>query len=201
MPQSVGAFRRVRGALETVDQEAGGLAVTSQMPVMTTEAAKPTRPRSTRRKSRDRPDDALPPLLVLLGAQAHWRGLVVPARPIFVRDCRAFAAKTLEAWHYPELVDAVEFCASELATNAMCYGDGDFIGIGLVLGDEALTLEAYDKGVGEPFVNYAETNDEYGRGMAIVLKLSDDWGVDTARSFTDTEQRWKRVWCRFKLPK
>lgn len=175
--------------------------MTIQTPVATSETAdKPARSRTARRRRQERPDETLPPLLVLLGAQAHWRGLVIPARPIFVRDCRAFAAGAVKAWHYPELVDVVEFCASELATNAMCYGDGEFIGVGMVLSDEAVTLEAYDKGVGEPFVNFAETNDEYGRGMAIVVELADNWGVDTVRSFVEAEQRWKRVWCKFNLP-
>ena len=179
----------------------GGAEVTIQTPVATADAAaRPARPRTARRRRQERADDALPPLLVLLGAQAHWRGLVVPARPIFVHDCRTFAAGVVKAWHYPELVDAVEFCASELATNAMCYGDGEFIGVGMVLDDGSVTLEAYDKGVGEPFVNYAETNDEYGRGMAIVGELADNWGVDAVRTFADAEQRWKRVWCRFNLP-
>lgn len=178
-----------------------GVEVTIQTSAATAEAAvKMSRPRTARRRRQERPNDALPPLLVLLGSQTHWRGLVVPARPIFVHDCRVFAAGTVKAWHYPELVDAVEFCASELATNAMCYGDGEFVGIGMVLTDDAVTLEAYDKGVGEPFVNYAETNDEYGRGMAIVVELADNWGVDSVRAFADAEQRWKRVWCRFNLP-
>lgn len=157
------------------------------------------RPRRVR-SSQPPPPDATPPLLALLAARTQWRGLVVPARPVFVHDCRVFARVALEAWHLPELSDAVELCVSELATNAMCYGDGEFIGLSLTLDEEALLLEVFDQGAGEPFVNFADTNDEYGRGMALVLTLSDKWWVDAFRSFGNAEQCWKRVWCRFALP-
>ena len=114
--------------------------------------AVPTKRARRRRAAPESAYDRKPPFLAVLTARQQWHGLVVPARPIFIRDCRTFVRSALEAWHYPELIDAVELCVSELATNAMCYGDGEFIGIGLVLSNETLTLEAYDQGAGEPFV-------------------------------------------------
>ena len=139
-------------------------------------------------------------MLALLASREHWRGLVVPARPIFVHECRAFVRAALDAWHFPELIESIELCVSELTTNAMCYGDGEFIGLSLTLSNECLLLEVFDQGTGEPFVNYADTNDEYGRGMTLVLALSDKWGVHNIRTFCDAEECWKRVWCSFKLP-
>ena len=161
---------------------------------------KPVRPRGRRPTREQRPDALPPPVLALIASREHWRGLVVPARPIFVHECRVFARSALDAWHFPELIEAVELCVSELATNAMCYGDGEFIGLSLTLSNECLLLEVFDQGTGEPFVNHADTNDEYGRGMTLVLALSDKWGVHSFRSFGDAEQCWKRVWCTFTLP-
>lgn len=171
---------------------------------MTTEtvAAAPPKPKRARKRQAapETAEDRKPPFLAMLAAQQQWRGLIVPARPIFVRNCRVFARHALEAWHFAELTDAVELCTSELAANAMCYGDGEFIGVSLVLGEKELTIEAYDQGSGEPFANTPDTNAEYGRGVALVRKLSDNWGTHTMRSFTDVEDRWKRVWCSFTLP-
>lgn len=161
---------------------------------------KPVRPRQRRPTRQQSPDALPPPVLALLASREHWRGLVVPARPIFVHECRAFARTALDAWHFPELSDSVELCVSELTTNAMCYGDGEFIGLSLTLSNESLLLEVFDQGTGEPFVNYADTNDEYGRGMTLVLALSDKWGVHSFRTLGDAEQCWKRVWCSFMLP-
>lgn len=172
---------------------------------MTTETveaapAAPKPKRARRRKAAETAEDRKLPLLAVLAARQQWRGLVVPARPVFVRECRAFVRSALDAWNLSELADAVLLCASELATNAMCYGDGEFIGISLVLSETELALEAYDQGSGEPFANTPETNAEYGRGVALMRDLSSNWGTDTMRSFTDMEQRWKRVWCSFTLP-
>ena len=161
---------------------------------------KPARPRRVRVARQSLPDALPPPILALLAAQESWRGLVVPARPIFVRECRAFARAALDAWHFPELIESTELCVSELATNAMCYGDGEFIGLSLTLSNDCLLLEVFDQGVGEPFVNFPAANDEYGRGMALVLALSDTWGVHTFRTFGEAEPCWKRVWCSFTLP-
>src|SRR5690348_1720261 len=59
-----------------------------------------------------------------LAADVPWRGLVVAARPVFVAECRSFVRDALDAWCFPELIDTVQICTSELITNAMLYGDG-----------------------------------------------------------------------------
>ena len=141
----------------------------------------------------------LPPVATL-DIGPDWRAMVVAAKPVLVADCRNFVRTGLKCWRLPELVENVAACASELAANAICHGDGDFIGLALSFTTKDVLLEVFNRSSGEPFVNVPEVRQEYGRGLNIVRALSSSWGWAAVDNSDDALQLWKRVWCSFNLP-
>jgi anti-sigma regulatory factor (Ser/Thr protein kinase) len=99
------------------------------------------------------------------------------------RTARASARAQLAAWGRPELADDVEEIVSELATNAVTASEaaGTAIGMRLVLGPGALTVEIYDQAPGEPVAYAPPADAECGRGLALVAAISDRWGWSPAR--------------------
>ncbi|MDX2935685.1 ATP-binding protein [Streptomyces ipomoeae] len=68
---------------------------------------------------------------------------------------------------------------SELATNAVRARttNGRRIGVRFELAGTELRIEVSDSGEGKPELRQAGTDDETGRGLALVEALADDWGV------------------------
>jgi anti-sigma regulatory factor (Ser/Thr protein kinase) len=91
-----------------------------------------------------------------------------------VPKARRFTTTVLRHWSVPEDVrDTAELVVSELASNAVRHGCGDFL-LRLSLEDKVLRIGATDCGAG-PAVGGAEPESglsERGRGMAIVECVS-----------------------------
>ena len=91
-------------------------------------------------------------------------------------------------------LDDVVLIVSELVTNAIRHGaaPGDFLRLILDADDHRTRIEVHDPSRTRPHVHAATSQDDYGRGLAIVDALCPgSWGV------TDTEGG-KAVWAEVK---
>ena len=92
-----------------------------------------------------------------------------------------------------DVVDSVMLMTSELATNSIRHAASDFdVAIDRTPG--ALRIEVTDRGSGVPTVLSPEPTQPSGRGLKIVSRLADDWGV------TAVDANSKTVWFRVNLP-
>ncbi|HEV7523969.1 MAG TPA: ATP-binding protein [Acidimicrobiia bacterium] len=76
-----------------------------------------------------------------------------------------------------EVVDAVTLMVSELATNCVRYVDTDFT-VSIERSASQVRVDVADEGGGVVSLRRPQTTDPTGRGLNIVDKLSDEWGVD-----------------------
>ena len=92
------------------------------------------------------------------------------------REARSAVARFLSRAHLPQLADDAQLLASELVTNAVRHATGP-IDVRAYVRDGFLRLEvsdaAFDRG---PARREAQPDDEGGRGMELVDKLSARWG-------------------------
>ncbi|WP_431961595.1 SpoIIE family protein phosphatase [Actinacidiphila sp. bgisy160] len=89
---------------------------------------------------------------------------------------RAAARRQLAAWGVAEeTAFTTEVIVSEFVGNAVRYGAPP-LQLRLVL-EQMLTCEVSDTAAGAPHVRHARTVDESGRGLFIVARLADQWGV------------------------
>ncbi len=108
-----------------------------------------------------------------MSTRSHTRSF--RAEPASIAAARKFAADLVIAIH-PELSDAVSLMISELATNAVLHGQSTYM-----VDVEALTtsvhVEVSDVGPGAPVRTDAPPTVGRGRGLAIVDRIADSWGV------------------------
>jgi serine phosphatase RsbU (regulator of sigma subunit)/anti-sigma regulatory factor (Ser/Thr protein kinase) len=106
--------------------------------------------------------------------------------PAQVEHARRLVADQLRAWGLEQAVRTTELVASELVTNAIHYGDPP-IQLRLIR-DSTLTCEVSDAGTTAPHRRRADPDDEGGRGLLLVARLTDRWG-------TRHLSTGKTVWC------
>ncbi|WP_063992019.1 MULTISPECIES: SpoIIE family protein phosphatase [unclassified Streptomyces] len=119
---------------------------------------------------------------------AHWD---LPADPSVVSTARALTERQLAAWGLRDLAFETELIVSELVTNAIRYGKGP-VRLRLIR-DRYLTCEVTDGSSTSPHMRRARDTDEGGRGLYLVMSLSDRWGTRYAA-------RGKTVWSQQTLP-
>ncbi|MFE3722485.1 ATP-binding protein [Streptomyces cyaneofuscatus] len=93
------------------------------------------------------------------------------------------------------MIDDIELCASELATNALLHGvpPGREFAVRLDLADDLVRLEIRDSGDCQPLVQHPEEDSCSGRGLFLVGELASEFGVDH-------HVVGKAVWVAFKRP-
>lgn len=99
-----------------------------------------------------------------------------------VLAARRYTSQTLEQWHVPpELADDALLIVSELVTNAEEHaaGTGGPQEIHLTLGSHRLLIAVSDGNPRRPVLREADTDDEFGRGLAIIHALAQDHGYCT----------------------
>jgi serine phosphatase RsbU (regulator of sigma subunit)/anti-sigma regulatory factor (Ser/Thr protein kinase) len=108
-------------------------------------------------------------------------------------DARRFVSRTLETW---QLSDALDFdvvlSVSELTTNAINHGALP-IRVRLRRQRHHVMLEVRDSGTGVPAIRQSEPDDVSGRGLLIVSRVCERWGVRSGPAG-------KTVWAQFRLP-
>ncbi|MEU5623059.1 MULTISPECIES: ATP-binding SpoIIE family protein phosphatase [Streptomyces] len=115
---------------------------------------------------------ALPPEHV-----ADW---TLPADASVVGTARRLVDRQLAAWNLAEAVYTTELVVSELVTNAIRYGKGP-VRLRLIRDRGRLLTEVTDANSASPHLRRARENDEGGRGLFIVMRLSTHWGVRHSR--------------------
>ncbi|MFH8480384.1 ATP-binding protein [Streptomyces sp. NPDC018055] len=117
-----------------------------------------------------------------------------PRRRTSVGASREFVVRVLREWQLTDLIDDIELCASELATNALLHGvaPGREFSVRLDLTDDLVRLEVRDGGDGQPLVQPPEEDSCSGRGLFLVGELASEFGVDHLVG--------KTVWAAFKRP-
>jgi two-component sensor histidine kinase len=93
----------------------------------------------------------------------------------------------------PDVVDAVLVMTSELATNSIRHAATDF-DVAIERTRRTVRVAVTDRGSGVPTVLSPDPTQTSGRGLKIVSKLADDWGVSSA------DANRKTVWFSVTLP-
>lgn len=116
--------------------------------------------------------------------------------PQYVSLVRRQIARAIGSWGCaPEDVDRAVLICSELATNAVQHGHraGSRFSVAVVIDRSGCLIEVSDSGTGVPRPAVAQTEDEHGRGLALVKALADDVGHRLNRPCGKT------IWARFTL--
>ncbi len=79
---------------------------------------------------------------------------------------------------YPDqLVERAQLLLSELVTNAVVHGEPPVV-VNVVIGPSTLRIEVADHGDEAPELRESSMADSHGRGLTIVARLSDHWGIE-----------------------
>ncbi|WEH33867.1 ATP-binding protein [Streptomyces sp. AM 4-1-1] len=102
-----------------------------------------------------------------------------PRRRTSVGASREFVVSTLAEWGFNDLIDDIELCVSELATNALIHGvpPGREFSVHLNATADRVRLEVRDSGPGRPVVGSPDRQACSGRGLFLVNELADEFGV------------------------
>jgi len=99
-----------------------------------------------------------------------------PAEPVAVAKARDCSARQLSEWGLDEIAFATELVVSELVTNAMRHAAGP-ITLRLKNLADRLICEVSDGSSTFPRPRRAHSDDEGGRGLMLVDRLSRRWGT------------------------
>jgi serine phosphatase RsbU (regulator of sigma subunit) len=123
------------------------------------------------------------------GRQACW---TLSGDLTSAREARRLVIKPLKKWKLGTFVPITQLLASELVTNAIRYAQGS-VTLRLIC-EDTLVCEVADSAPALPRLWDAAGDDERGRGLQIVSRLSHRWG--SRRTPTG-----KIVWCEQQIPR
>ncbi|GAB1339118.1 SpoIIE family protein phosphatase [Streptomyces sp. E-15] len=121
---------------------------------------------------------------------------VAPGDPEALTHARHLIRAAVRAWGAREQVDEIELVADELMTNALLHTEGSAIVTLRALDGSAerrLRVEVEDSSSALPRRRDAGRDGVSGRGLLLVDRLADSWGVEARGGG-------KAVWCEFRLP-
>jgi serine/threonine-protein kinase RsbW len=108
-------------------------------------------------------------------------------KPASVRTARVFTAGVLgDDGVEASVIELAVLLVSELVTNATVHA-GTKIRMTVHVDSHWVRVEVQDEGPGEPKLRRPTPNQLQGRGLAVVDRLSTDWG-------TDLHEGHKTVW-------
>ncbi|WP_055585458.1 SpoIIE family protein phosphatase [Streptacidiphilus griseoplanus] len=105
---------------------------------------------------------------------------VAPADPQALISARHLIRESVRAWGLPERADEVELVVDELVTNALRHtGGGALLSLRLLAGPRPrLRIEVQDRSSALPRRREPDWEATSGRGMLLVDRVADVWGVD-----------------------
>ncbi|MEU1195052.1 SpoIIE family protein phosphatase [Streptomyces sp. NPDC005813] len=120
---------------------------------------------------------------------------VAPGDPEALSEARHMIRAAVRAWGAGERADEIELVADELITNALMHTEGSAIVTLRVLtgSDRRLRAEVEDASSALPRRREAGESGVSGRGLLLVDRLTDVWGVEARGGG-------KCVWCEFIVP-
>ncbi|MEU9609558.1 SpoIIE family protein phosphatase [Streptomyces sp. NPDC048057] len=115
--------------------------------------------------------------------------------PQALRSARRMVRSAAEAWGGRARAGEIELVADELTTNALMHTDGGAsVTVRILSGSQRrLRVEVEDLSSALPRRRDAGESGVSGRGLLLVDRLTDAWGVDSRGSG-------KSVWCEFAVP-
>ncbi|MCP3818213.1 SpoIIE family protein phosphatase [Streptomyces sp. A3M-1-3] len=115
--------------------------------------------------------------------------------PEALSSARHMIRAAVRAWGAKERSDEIELVADELITNTLLHTDGPaIVTIRVLTGPErGLRVEVEDRSSALPRRREAGESGVSGRGLILVDRLADVWGVESRGSG-------KCVWCEFSVP-
>ncbi|MFE3739986.1 ATP-binding protein [Streptomyces sp. NPDC059134] len=90
-------------------------------------------------------------------------------------------SRLIAQWGHPELVWATGLVVSELGTNALLHGclRDRFFQVAVVLRSTVFRIEVSDpRGERLPVLRAAGEGECFGRGLALVVQVTDRWGTE-----------------------
>ncbi|MFI5972093.1 SpoIIE family protein phosphatase [Streptomyces sp. NPDC051452] len=120
---------------------------------------------------------------------------VAPGDPEALTQARHMVRAAVRAWGARERADEIELVADELITNALMHTEGPAIVTlrSLENGERRLRIEVEDSSSALPRRREAGEDGVSGRGLLLVDRLADIWGVEARGGG-------KAVWCEFRVP-
>ncbi|MFE4250059.1 SpoIIE family protein phosphatase [Streptomyces sp. NPDC056910] len=120
---------------------------------------------------------------------------VAPNDPEALREARHMIRAAVRAWGAGGREDEIELVADEMITNALMHTDGPAIVTLRVItaSDRRLRVDVEDTSSALPRRREAGEDGVSGRGLLLVDRLADVWGVEARGSG-------KCVWCEFVVP-
>ncbi|WP_327351763.1 SpoIIE family protein phosphatase [Streptomyces sp. NBC_01304] len=145
-------------------------------------------------------DDAALLLLRRRAADAPMAGgrlqqHVAPNDPEALSEARHMIRAAVRAWGARDRADEIELVADELITNALMHTEGAaVVTLRILTGAERrLRVEVEDGSSALPRRREAGDSGVSGRGLLLVDRLADVWGVESRGNG-------KAVWCEFTMP-
>jgi anti-sigma regulatory factor (Ser/Thr protein kinase) len=101
----------------------------------------------------------------------------LPATRQAPQDARALVAAQLDEWLTPEQKQVALLLVSELVTNAVRHAESGFIQVG-VRAHGRVRVSVTDESPETPRQQWPGPDEPGGRGLMIVDRLAQAWGVD-----------------------
>ena len=120
--------------------------------------------------------------------QACW---TLPGDLTSAREARRLVIEPLERWQLGTFVPITQLLISELVTNAIRYAEGP-VTLRLIC-EDTLVCEVADSSPALPRLRDATGDEEPGRGLQIISRLSHRWGSRRTPAG-------KVVWCEQRIP-
>lgn len=111
--------------------------------------------------------------------------------PSSVTRARRMVTEELHG-HAAEIIEVAALAVSELAANAVRHARTRFT-VDVECSDHEIRVDVSDHGVGRPEVQHPDPSTPTGRGLAIVERITDCWGVDPVAGGGH------RIWFRLRL--
>jgi anti-sigma regulatory factor (Ser/Thr protein kinase) len=99
----------------------------------------------------------------------------LPAEPGAVQRARSMVRHALHDWGRDDLADTASLLVSELATNVVLHARTPYAVVVTKKG-KGIRCDVLDDAPSAPALRRADTAAATGRGLALVVRLADDWG-------------------------
>ncbi|MET7289199.1 SpoIIE family protein phosphatase [Streptomyces sp. NPDC005573] len=128
-------------------------------------------------------------------AGGRLRRYVAPGDSEALSRTRHMIRSAVRAWHAGSRADDIELVADELVTNVLMHTESPaWITLRLLEGgDRRVRIEVEDSSSALPRRREARADGVSGRGLLLVDRLADAWGVEARGGG-------KAVWCEFRVP-
>jgi anti-sigma regulatory factor (Ser/Thr protein kinase) len=108
--------------------------------------------------------------------ELQMRRIRLSAGPMAAAEARGEVRAAILSWEVPVDEDIAVLLTSDLVTNAIRHAAGERVMLGIRCSSDQLRIDVYDTSRTLPMLADAAEDDENGRGLMLVAKLSSDWG-------------------------